>query len=123
MLRFSSALLAAGLAAALLAPSAASAKTKHRVHHYARATEYYHPSRVIYDTSRPILEVNRRSWLDPGPVVPQGTEQHYVQAQTILNTNPNSGYTERLGYRPLPGPFDIPGRQEPVVEFWTPRAY
>jgi hypothetical protein len=119
MLRYSSALLAVGLAAAVLAPTAASAEVKHRVHHYAR-TVHRVPDRAYFVDSRPPLEVNRRSWLDPGPVVPQGSMQRYVEAVTTLSLNNTQMYTDFFGNSTLPRRFDPPGRPVPVVEFWTP---
>lgn len=113
MSRFTSALIAIGCAAALAAPGAAIAKTKHRTYHHQ-------PAPYVYNDPRPPLEVNRRSWLDPGPVVPQGSMERYVQANTVLNLTPDQMYTGRFGNETLPRRFQLPMRQEPVVEFWTP---
>jgi len=120
MLRHTPALLAACLAVALVAPTVASAKVKHvrHVHHYR------HPAPVmVYDDERPPLTVNRRSWLDPGPVVPQGYMQRYVEASTSLNLTPDQMYTYKFGNETLPRRFQDPGRPQPLIEFWTPPVF
>ncbi|MGP0059034.1 MAG: hypothetical protein ACLPID_07100 [Beijerinckiaceae bacterium] len=114
MPRFIPALIAlAFAAAALAAPATASAKVKQRLHHRVVHFTFHDP--------RPPLTVNRRSWLDPGPVVPQGSMQHYVEANTTLNLTPDQMFTSKFGNDILPRRFDPPGRPEPLVEFWTPR--
>ncbi|MGO9008269.1 MAG: hypothetical protein ACLQIQ_18675 [Beijerinckiaceae bacterium] len=115
MPRFATALIALAFTAAALAVSApANANTKHRLHRHAvHVVDFY--------DQRPPLTVNRRSWLDPGPVVPQGNMQHYVEANTSLNLTPDQMYTDKFGNDLLPRRFDPPGRPEPLVEFWTPR--
>jgi len=45
------------------------------------------------------LTVNRRSFLDPGPVVPQYTRQRYVLDQIYFNKTPDQAYQ--------PGKFDF----------------
>lgn len=119
MSRFTPALLAILVAATALAvPTMASAKAKHRVvHHYRQPAPV-----MVYQSNQPPLTVNRRSWLDPGPVVPQGYEERYVQANTTLNLTPDQMYTYRFGNETLPRRFNVPGRQEPLFEFWTPRG-
>lgn len=124
MLKTSSALLAIGLAASVLAPSAAGAKVKYRYHHhYTRAVVPQYPSRVVYYDPRPPLRVNQRSWLDPGPVAPADFGPRYMQASTVLNLDrPDKFYTDFGGNSLLPRRFDPPGKPEPIVEFWTPRG-
>jgi hypothetical protein len=115
MLRFTPALIAAGFAAVALAmPANATTKTKHRIYHHRVVAAYVDP--------RPPLEVNRRSWLDPGTAVPQGSQERYVQANTSLNLTPDQMYTGQFGNETLPRRFEIPTgeREEPLVEFWTP---
>ncbi len=101
-----------GLVAATgLFASGASAATK--THH--------HPNGFVYIDPRPPLTVNRRSWLDPGPVVPEGSMQDYMTENTIFNQTPDQAdYRSRFGNETLPRRFDLPGRREPLVEFWTP---
>ena len=75
----------------------------------------------VYIDPRPPLTVNRRSWLDPGPVVPEGSMQDYMTENTIFNQTPDQAdYRSRFGNETLPRRFDLPGRREPLVEFWTP---
>ncbi len=112
MLRSTSALIAVGLTVAALA-TPATAKTKHRVH--------AHPTPVAFHDPRPPLEVNRRSFLDPGPVVPQGSMERYVEATTTLSQTPDQMFNSHFGNETLPRRFEIPARDEPLVEFWTPR--
>ncbi len=103
--------LAAIVAMSVLA-SGASAATK---------TPHHRPNGIVYNDPRPPLTVNKRSWLDPGPVVPQGSMQDYVTENTIFNQTPDQAdYRSRFGNETLPGRFDLPGRREPLVEFWTP---
>jgi hypothetical protein len=118
MTRFTPAFIAVAFATAAFAvPATVSAKATHRVHH-----RVVHVAQV-YD-QRPPLNVNRRSWLDPGPVVPQYSEQRYIQAATIFNQTPDQMYlTDKFGNDLLPRRFDPPGRPGPVVEFFTPRDY
>jgi hypothetical protein len=115
MLRFTSALIAVGFAAAAWATPAAAKTIKHRIHHRA-------PVAAAYVDPRPPLEVNRRSWLDPGTVAPQGSEERYVQANTVLSQTPDQMYTGRFGNETLPRRFEIPtgAHEEPLVDFWTP---
>ncbi len=68
----------------------------------------------------PPLTVRGRSFLDPGNVVPVGTNNAYVLDSTTFNRTPDQIYDRsKFGNETLPGPFDLPGRQEPLVEFST----
>ncbi len=101
-------LLVAGLALGFVAQDA-SAKPRHRAPVYADDTTEALP-----------LTVNRRSFLDPGPVAPVGTGQNYVSANTIFNKTPDQAYEpSRFGGEVLPGQPYVPGRTVPVVEFAT----
>ena len=71
-------------AATCLFASGASAATKIRI-----ITRTRLPS--ISD-QRPPLTVNKRSWLDPGHVVPQGSMQNYVTENTGFNQTPDQAY-------------------------------
>jgi hypothetical protein len=112
--KIAAAVIAAFTAAAFAVPTTANAKLKQRIHH--RVIQV-----VNFIDPRPPLTVDQRSWLDPGPVVPQGSMEHYVEANTILNLTPDQMYTGRLGNETLPRRFELPARQDPLVEFWTPR--
>jgi hypothetical protein len=118
MLRFTSVPLVLLLAAAFGAPTAADAKVKH---HFVRHRHLV-PVVAEYGTRQPPLTVNSRSWLDPGPVVPQGYMERYVQGATVLNLTQDQMVTDRFGNGTLPRRFDPPGKPGPVFEFWTPRG-
>jgi hypothetical protein len=107
--------LSLGIFAAMsLLASGASAATK--VHPHPMP-----PNAIVYNDEQPPLTVNKRSWLDPGPVVPQGTMENYMTENTIFNQTPDQvDYRSRFGNETLPRRFDLPGRSEPLVEFWTP---
>lgn len=81
-----------------------------------------HPrGHVLVYSDQPPLTVNKRSWLDPGPVVPQGSQENYVVESTGFNKTPDQYYApSRFGGETLPRPLYPTGRPEPVVEFWTP---
>ena len=106
--------LAAAALAAALAP--ASAQTKAR-HHRQQ------PVAIAYSGEPPPLTVNKRSFLDPGPVVPVGSMSNYVTTSTIFNRTPDQVAQRSLyGNEFLPWPLEIPGRQSPLFEFETPRV-
>jgi len=113
MLRKTSSLFLAVAALAALT-AAASAQTKaHRQHRQPAATQYA--------DERPPLTVNRRSWLDPGPVVPVGSMSNYVAANTIFSRTPDQLYQRsKFGNELLPRPLEIPARAEPLATFETP---
>jgi hypothetical protein len=104
------------LAAAALAAftASANAQTKPRHRHRQQVAERY------YD-ERPPLTVNRRSFLDPGPMVPVGSLSNYVTANTIFNRTPDQNYLKsEFGNDRLPWPLEVPGRPQPIFEFETP---
>jgi hypothetical protein len=104
--------LSAAAFAWLAASATAQAKPRHR--HYPQAAERY------YD-ERPPLTVNRRSFLDPGPVVPVGSMSNYVTANTIFNRTPDQIFDKSsFGNDRLPQPLEVPGRPSPLFEFETP---
>lgn len=107
-------LLALGIAAAGLAVVTAPAAAQPR-HHHARHHQ-------VFVSDQPPLIVNKRSWLDPGPVVPVGTEEAYVTQSTVFNQTPDqvyfpSGFHEDS----IPRPLYVPGSMTPLVTFETPR--
>ncbi len=67
------------------------------------------------------LTVNRRSWLDPGPVAPRGTGANYVTANTaeFSKSQIDIQQPDNFGKDALPGQPYVPGRSQPVVEFST----
>ena len=79
------------------------------------------PVAVALLSERPPLTVNKRSFLDPGPVVPVGTMQNYVTLNTIYNRTPDQvAQRSKYGNETLPWPLEIPGRAPPIYEFETP---
>jgi len=69
----------------------------------------------------PPLTIQRRSFLDPGPVAPVGSRSRYVQSITTMAVPVYAelGVPGRFGYDSLPRRFDPPGRPQPVFEFST----
>jgi hypothetical protein len=82
----------------------------------------HHPLVVGRSSSeRPPLTVNKRSFLDPGPVVPVGSMSNYVGIITVFGQTPDQNFLRSaFGNEVLPGPFSVPGRPSPVFEFATP---
>ncbi|HLH11404.1 MAG TPA: hypothetical protein VKV77_05930 [Methylovirgula sp.] len=106
--------IAFALIAAAAFATSAEAAVKH--HHHLRQQDP-----VVYDSGQPPLEVNKRSWLDPGNVVQPGTMESYVTESTGFNKTPDQAYQpSRFGGEALPRPLYPTGRPEPIVEFWTP---
>jgi hypothetical protein len=102
------------LATAALATLTASANaqtTRHRPRPQVAAT---------YHDERPPLTVNRRSFLDPGPMVPVGSLSNYVTANTIFNQTFDHYEGSQFGNFRLPQPLEVSGRPQPVLEFETP---
>lgn len=101
--------------AALIALSIdASAQTKPRQQRQPAASQFY--------SDAPPLVVKRRSFLDPGPVVPVGSMSNYVTASTIFGRTEDQTYAKSyFGNEALPAPLEIPARPTPILEFSTPR--
>ncbi|TAL79142.1 MAG: hypothetical protein EPN75_09795 [Beijerinckiaceae bacterium] len=107
-------LLALGIASAALAlaiePAAARPKHHHPRHHHA------------YISNQPPLTVNKRSWLDPGNVVPVGSESRYMSASTYFVQTPDQAYFPSGFHEDaMPRPLYVPGSMTPLVTFSTPR--
>jgi hypothetical protein len=103
-----------GVAMASVSASAATT-TKPRRHKPIREVRFVDP--------QPPLTVNRRSWLDPGPVVPVGTMNNYMNANTFYNRTPDQNFARsKFGNEALPRPLEVPGRPVPIYEFETPRV-
>jgi hypothetical protein len=112
MIRFAAKLILGSVILAGLA-SVADAKQVKRYHaHYAAAP-------VVY--ARPPLTVNKRSFLDPGPVVPVGSESAYMVQNTYFAQTPDqNNQRSKFGNEALPRPLEVPGRPAPIYEFETP---
>lgn len=104
------------LAALALTVAAASAETPANRHSQRKK-----PITPVYYDEQPPLTVNKRSFLDPGPVVPVGSMSNYVTANTIFNRTPDQTFARsKYGNEELPWPLEVPGRPGPIVEFETP---
>jgi hypothetical protein len=74
-----------------------------------------------YSNERPPITVTKRSFLDPGPVVPVGSMSNYVTMNTVFHQTPDQNFLRSaFGNEVLPGPLSVPGRPSPVLEFATP---
>jgi hypothetical protein len=105
------AIFAAALAVSGLAMSTADARPRGRTIDTA------------YDSAPP-LTVNRRSFLDPGPVSPVGQGPNYVTANTVFNRTPDQTFSpSKFGNETLPRPLEVPGREASFFEFETPAVY
>ncbi|WP_036263408.1 hypothetical protein [Methylocapsa aurea] len=115
MYRKTTSLIAAAAVAAAMT-TAAAAQTKPLRHHQNRQAVA-----ARYNDERPPLTVSKRSWLDPGPVVPVGSMSNYVTASTVFNRTPDQVNQRSLyGNELLPRPLEIPVRSQPLIEFETP---
>jgi hypothetical protein len=106
------ALIALSASMLALAASATAQTARHR--HYPSVVERY-------QDERPPLTVRRRSFLDPGPVVPLGSMSNYVTMNTVFNRTPDQIFARgQFGNDRLPQPLEVPGRPSPIIEFATP---
>src|SRR5260370_26369032 len=105
------------LAAAVLvaAPAATPGEARPRHRHFAYSGYYVAPT-------APPLTIRKRSYLDAGVVVPQGSESAYVAESTTLGAAyvTKDLFGSRFGSN-LPNRLHVLGRPEPVFEFETPR--
>jgi len=100
------------IASFMMAAEAAEAK---QIKHHPRYARYV-AAPVNY--ARPPLTVNKRSFLDPGPVVPVGSESAYMVQNTYFATTPDQNYARsKFGNEALPQPLEVPGRPQPVYQF------
>ena len=65
----------------------------------------------------PEITIQRRSFLDPGPVVPRDSMRNYVTMDTILREPVYNNQRGMLGLETLPRRFDPPGRPVTLFEF------
>jgi hypothetical protein len=99
-------------ALAVMATVADAQHARQPARHHARVRIAHYPA--------PPLTVRRRSFLDPGNVVPVGSLSNYMIDNTIFIRTPDQNFARsKFGNETLPGPFDLPGRQEPIFEFST----
>jgi hypothetical protein len=76
----------------------------------ARPAHHRHGARVVH-AATPEITVRKRSFLDPGNVVPVGSENHYMDEGTIyIHTPGGPTYRrEEFGDGLLPQPGELPG--------------
>lgn len=65
----------------------------------------------------PEITIQRRSFLDSGPVVPRDSMRNYVTMDTIFRQPVYNNQRGMLGLETLPRRFDPPGRPVPLFEF------
>jgi hypothetical protein len=71
-----------------------------------------------YSGNAPPITVKRRSFLDPGPVVPVGSMSNYVNVSTVLSRTEDQTFKRSyFGNEALPAPLEIPARAAPLVVF------
>ncbi len=115
MRQTSTALVSIGLALAALAAANAPAAARPLHHHR-------HRGHLVYRDRQAPLTVNKRSWLDPGPVAPVGSEESYVAQGSYFYQTPDEAYfPSRFHEDAMPRPLYVPGSMYPLVEFSTPR--
>lgn len=111
--------LSAGLACLCALATASDALAKPR-----RATHRLDPqvATVVYYGRAPLV-VPRRSWLDPGPVVPVGTTNRYVVENTFFAYQP-VGDNQRSWFMgetlPNRNRLDVVPYSDGQVQFWWP---
>lgn len=99
---------------AFVSAAAAAPRTAHHHKHHAA---------FVDNDPMPPITVTKRSWLDPGPAVPEGSMENYVTASTVFNETPDQiNQPSRFGNETLPRPLYPIGRPEPLAIFWTPPA-
>ncbi len=100
---------------ALATASDALAKPRHAHRHYPQVAS----ASIVYYGRAPLV-VQRRSWLDPGPVVPVGTTNRYVVENTYFAYQPIFD-NQRSWYmgETLPRHLDQP-YSEGQAKFWWP---
>ena len=120
MRQTSMALVSIGLALAALVGANAGAVAKPRHHHHYR--HLAHNGAAAGATQTP-LTVNKRSWLDPGPLAPVGsTGPDYVAEGTFFRQTPDEQYfPSRFHEDAMPRPLYVPGTMTPLFTFSTPR--
>jgi|GEM_PF-922733 len=106
----------------VLAAGVADAKAvKHHLPHSAGVRHHPYYAGAPAEDLRPPLTVNKRSFLDPGPVVPVGSESNYMVQNTYFATTPDQNFARsKFGNEALPQPLEVPGRPQPVYQFSTP---
>ncbi len=63
------------------------------------------------------VTIQKRSFLNSGPVVPVGSLRNYQNDSTVLFVPTTSRMGPGFGAGVLPGRFDVPGRPSPLFTF------
>jgi len=110
------ALAVAGAVALLAAPADAAAKKKRVV---AGAGNTVYVSRDEDGRSRTRVIVQKRSYLDPGTETFPGenTGQGYAMSPTHTASGVLNNTIFGISMLPLPGPFTLPGRNNPWIGY------
>ncbi len=91
------------LASGALASAGVEARPQHHHRHHVVRQALYPTHEIV---------VKKRSFLDPGNVVPVGSENSYMLQSTIFHhTPPGTFRRAEFGDEVLPGAFDLPGFQ------------
>ncbi|MGD0634571.1 MAG: hypothetical protein ABSA13_09890 [Beijerinckiaceae bacterium] len=108
-------LFVAGVAISLCAANASAETAAPKVHRHHHAPRYVR----VGNEALP-LTVNKRSFLDPGPVAPVTGGPAYLTANTIFLKTPDQITSpDKFGNSELQGQPYVPGRTVPVAEFAT----
>lgn len=123
MHRFATKLVLGSAIMAGFVVAAGIADAKQVRHHPQHVTARYHRHYVNApgEDLRPPLTVSKRSFLDPGPVVPVGSESAYMVQNTYFARTPDQNFARsKFGNEALPQPLEVPGRPAPILQFETP---
>jgi hypothetical protein len=83
-------LLVAGVAVSLCTVDASAETARPKAHRHHIAAHHVAAQRYVRESNDGLpLTVNKRSFLDPGPVVPVGSENAYVTANTVYVQTPD----------------------------------
>ncbi len=110
------ALTAAAAIAMLAAPADATAKKKRVVSNRGQTV---YVSRDENGRSRTRVIIQKRSYLDPGTETFPGenTGQGYAMSPTHTASGVLNNTIFGIGMSPLPGPFTLPGRNNPWIGY------
>jgi hypothetical protein len=116
-LKIAAALCVAAVAMSAIAADPADAATKKRT-----AAKKYGPVPVSMDPPRARVTVQRRTYLDPGRVIAPGSQPYFTDYAFPPAYSPTAIIDNRAGVyidqSPLPGPFTLPGRDNPYPWGW-----
>jgi len=99
-------------------PSPAAQKKRMTV--TKKAAKKYGPVPVSMAPPRPRITVTRRSFLDPGREIIPGSRHEFTDYAHPPGYSPTAVINNTAFSRPtaLPGPFDLPGRDNPYPWNW-----